>query len=231
MKKLLPLLLLCLSATAQPAGLASAQSHEKIRNAVTEFVQTQTHDLPGEVTIQVGEIDRRLSLPDCSPLETFLPAGAKLSGKTSVGVRCPRSPEQKGWSLFVPVTIKVIVSQLVTSKPLQLGQTLQAEDFISRTGELTQPGILTDPAQAIGKVLKYSLGAGQALKQDMLRNPYAVAQGQIVAVQAGGAGFSIHAEGQALNNAEQGQAVRVKMPAGQVINGTATASGVVEVHP
>jgi flagella basal body P-ring formation protein FlgA len=231
MKKLLPLLFCLLLPDALPAWAEAQQNHEEIRNAVAEFVRSQLRAQSGEVSIQVGEIDRRLSLPECSPLETFLPSGASLAGKTSVGVRCPRSPGQDGWSLFVPVTIRVSSTQLITSRPLQQGQTLRAEDIISRTGELTQPGLLTDPAQAIGKVLKYSLGAGQALKLDMVRAPYSVTQGQTVTVQVVGAGFKLHSEGQALNNAAEGQSVRVRMSSGHVVNGTATADGTVDVRP
>jgi flagella basal body P-ring formation protein FlgA len=231
MRKLLLLLFCLLSTSALPAWAGTQQSHEEISAAVTKFVQSQTRTLSGEVSIQLGEIDPRLSLPACPSLETFLPSGARLAGKTSVGVRCPRSPEQNGWSLFVPVTIRVRITQIISSRPLQQGQTLSAEDITSRMGELTQPGILTDPSQAVGKVLRNSIGAGQALKQDMLRAPYSVTQGQTVAVQVEGAGFRIHSEGQALNNAAEGQSVRVKMPSGQVVSGTAMADGSIEVHP
>jgi flagellar basal body P-ring formation protein FlgA len=231
MQKLLPLLFCLLSSAVLPAWAGTQQSHAEISAAVKEFMQSQTRTLPGEVSIEVGEIDPRLSLPACPSLETFLPSGARLAGKTSVGVRCPRSPEQNGWSLFVPVTIRVRTTQVISNRPLQQGQTLSAKDITSRMGELTQPGILTDPAQAIGKVLRNSISAGQVLKQDMLRDPYSVTQGQTVSVQAEGSGYRVHSEGQALNNAAEGQSVRIKMPSGQVINGTAMPDGSVEIHP
>ncbi|MBI5918062.1 MAG: flagellar basal body P-ring formation protein FlgA [Nitrosomonadales bacterium] len=225
MKKLIALLF-CLIAT--PVWADASQSHAEIRDRVTAFVQEQTQSMQGKVSIKVEEIDRRIALPACPALEVFLPTGARLNGKTSIGVRCNNS---NGWSLYVPVQIKVSVTLLVSAKPLQQGQTLHAEDFVTQEGEMTQPGILTDPAQAIGKILKFGLGAGQVLKQDMLRAPNSVTQGQAVKILVKGNGFTIRSEGQALNNAAEGQSVQVKTASGQIISGMAREGGVVEVQP
>ncbi len=229
MKNIRPLLLSVLLLTTLPAQAATQQSHAEIRAAIESFVRAQTLTLPGQVAIQVGEIDRRLVLPACPTLEAFVPPGGKLLGNSTVGVRCPSA--KKGWRLFVPVQVKVSATLLIANRPLQQGQMLQTDDLASQNGELAQVGMLTDPAQAIGRVLKYSVGAGQVLKQDMLRDPYAVTQGQTIQLQTEGAGFKIRATGQALNNASEGQSVRVKTSSGQVVSGTARADGTVEVLP
>ena len=221
----LPLLLLA----ALPAWADVQQNHAEIRAAVEAFVRAQTSTLPGQVTIKVGEIDRRIVPPACPKLEAFLPPGGHLLGNGTVGIQCPTG--KKGWKLFVPVHVTAIASMLVAGKPLQQGQVLRAEDLASQNGELAQAGILTDPAQAVGKVLKYSIGAGQALKQDMLRAPYAITQGQTVQLRVEGAGFRIHSEGHALNNAAEGQPVRVRTSSDQVVSGTARPDGIVEVRP
>lgn len=205
------------------------QSHADIRAAVEAFVRAQTSDLHGQVTVRTGEIDRRIALPACPEMETFLPPGGRLLGNGTVGVRCPTG--KKGWKLFVPVRVTVTANLLVVNKPLQQGQVLRAEDLSSQSGELTQTGILTDPAQATGKILKSSIGAGQVLKQDMLRAPYAITQGQTVQLHAEGTGFKIHSEGQALNNAAEGQTVRVRTSPDQVVSGTARSDGTVEMRP
>ncbi|MCE9549711.1 MAG: flagellar basal body P-ring formation protein FlgA [Betaproteobacteria bacterium] len=212
-----------------PAWGVPQQSHVEIREIVTAFVHEQTLNLPGQVTINVHEIDRRISLPACPSLEAFLPPGGQLLGNSSVGVRCT-STKQK-WTLFVPVQIKVTVNLLVASSPLQQGHVLRAEDIGNQKSELAQTGILTDPLQAIGKVLKYSVGAGQVLKQDMLRAPYAVKQGQIVQIQVERQGFKIRADGQALNNAAEGQAVQVKTSSNQVVSGIVQSDGAVHIRP
>ena len=221
------ILLLALSAQAVAQAVAQ-QSHAEIHDAIAAFVRAQTRTLPGQVAIKVDEIDRRIARPACPMLETFLPPGSQLLGNSMVGVRCPG---KKGWILFVPVHVKVSVDMLIANKPLQQGQVLHAEDLSSQNGELTQASILIDPAQAIGKVLKYGVGAGQVLRRDMLRAPYAVTQGQVVQLQVEGAGFSVRSEGHALSNAAEGQAVQVKTTSGHVVSGTARPGGIVEIRP
>ncbi len=215
-------------AAVQQNRAAQQQSHAEIRAAAETFVHAQTHTLPGQVTIKVSEIDRRIALPACPALEAFLPPGGQLLGNSSVGVRCTGP---KPWTMFVPVQVKVSASLLIASRPLQQGHVLQDEDIASQSGELTHAGILTNPAQAVGKVLKFGVGAGQVLKQDMLRAPYAVTQGQTVQLHVEGEGFMIHSEGQALGNAAEGQSVQIRTSSGQVVSGVAKSGGMVEVRP
>ena len=119
---------------------------------------------------------------------------------------------------------------MVSSRPLQQGTVISAGDFNTQTGEISQPGIITDEAQIVGKVLKFSISAGHLLKQDMFRLPYAVTQGQSVQVISGGAGFKLRTEGQAMNNAAAGQPAQVKVPSGKVISGIAKSNGIVEIE-
>lgn len=246
MKKLLLMVFLLLQSVSDGAALASGasagvpQNHAQIRNVVAAFVQQQTAALPGKVTYQIDEIDRRIMLPKCAELEAFLPSGSQLIGKTSVGVRCASPPKEEandrpahanGWSIFVPVQIRLNLNLLTSARQLPLGHTLQEQDLASQTTESSQSGGFTDPKQVIGKVLRYSLAAGQVLREDMLRQPYSVTQGQIVQLAAQGNGFSIRSEGVALNNASEGQAVQVRVGSGRVISGVARAGGVVEIVP
>ncbi len=220
---------------------AAAQDHAQIRNIVADFVRQQTAALPGKVTYQVDEIDRRIVLPQCANPEAFLPAGSQLIGKTSVGVRCnPPSRKEEAndrptrtgsWSIFVPVQVRLSLNLLTSARQLPLGHTLQEQDLASQATESSQAGGFTDPKQVIGKVLRYGIAAGQALREDMLRQPYSVTQGQVVTLAVQGNGFSIRGEGVALNNAGEGQAVQVRVGSGRVISGVARAGGVVEIVP
>lgn len=207
--------------------MAPRQSHADIRAVVESFVRTQTQSMPGQVSIRVGEIDRRAVLAACTTLEAFLPPGGHLLGNSTVGVRCTGAAP---WKLFVTVYVKVSANLLIASRPLQLGHVLRAEDLSSQSGELTHAGMLTNPAQAIGKVLKSGIGAGQTLKQDMLRAPYAVTQGQTVQLQVDKQGFRVRAEGQALNNASEGENVQIKTASGRIVTGIARKDGLIEVR-
>jgi len=227
MQNLLISLLALVSLGAASAQAATAQSHAEIRDAVAAFVRTQTQAIPGKVTIQVAEIDRRTVLPACSALETFLPPGAQLNGNSNVGVRCNG---KQSWSLFVQVNVKISVSMLTANKTLQQGQTVRAEDLGSLSSESLQAGTMTDPAQAIGKVMKYGIGAGQILRQDMLRASYSVKQGQTVQLQVLGSGFKVSAEGTALSNAAEGETTSARTSSGQIVSGM-VKGGAIEISP
>lgn len=230
MKKRLLMILLLLPA-ALPAFAAPQQNHQEIRAAITRFVHAQTLSLPGKVDIKVNEIDNRLRLNACPALEVFLPPGGHLLGNGTVGVRCPGSSGSNSWKLFIPVHVTVTTTLLVTSQPLPRGKIMSADDFSGQSGVMTQADMLTDPKQIIGKVLKYSVAAGQSIRQEMLRDPYTVSQGQTVSVVVEGQGFKVRSQGKALNNAAEGQNVQVRTLSGRVISGVAQENGDVAVNP
>jgi flagellar basal body P-ring formation protein FlgA len=227
MKLFLCTLLTAASLTATPAWAVASQNLAQIRDTVAAFVQAQTKAIPGKVSIQVAEMDRRTNLPACPSLQAFLAPGAQLNGNSSVGVRCT---SKYSWSLFVPVTIKISVNMLTANKTLLQGQTLRADDLGSLPSESLQTGTLTDPAQAVGKIMKYSLAAGQILRQDMLRAPYTVKQGQQVQLKVSGSGFKVSAEGQAWNNAAEGETTTARTASGQIVSGV-VRGGTIEVTP
>lgn len=216
------------SMAASAVTMTATQDHEQIRNVAAEFVRQQSASLPGKVTYQVDEIDRRTALPACTKLEAFLPAGSQFIGKTSIGVRCM---ELHGWSIFVQARINVSLKFLVSAKQLSSGHVLQEQDLASQTMEAASSGGLTDPKQAIGKVLRYSIATGQVLREDMLRLPFSVTQGQIVRLIVQGDGFGISSEGAALGNASEGKTVQVRLGSGRVVGGISRANGVVEIGP
>jgi flagella basal body P-ring formation protein FlgA len=227
MKKSLISLISLLCLCTQTTWAAQPQSHALIRDTVTAFVQAQTQAIPGKVSIQVSEIDRRTVLPACPSLEAFMSPGTQLNGNSSVGVRCTA---QQNWTLFVPVNVKISVKMLTANKVLQQGQTLRAEDIGSLSSDTLQAGTLTDPAQAIGKIMKYSLAAGQILRSDMLRAPFTIKQGQSVQLKVLGTGFRVSAEGKALNNAAEGDTTTARTTSGQVVSGI-VKSGAIEITP
>ncbi|OGS90158.1 MAG: flagella basal body P-ring formation protein FlgA [Gallionellales bacterium GWA2_59_43] len=228
MKKLLMLCLLLLqSIVADAAGTMPAQSHQQISKLVATFVQQQTSSLAGKVDYQIEDLDPRISLTPCAKLETFLPGGSQLIGKTSIGVRCA---EQNGWQILVPVRIRITLALLVSTRQLPVGHTLQDQDIARQSIEISRPDGYTDANQIIGKVLRYSIAAGQILRDDMLRPPYSVTQGQIVQTMTRGKGFSIRGEGVAMNNASEGQTVQVRVSSGRTVSGAAR-NGIVEIPP
>lgn len=69
------------------------------------------------------------------------------------------------------------------------------------------------------------LAPGQAIQLNMLRQAWRIKAGQRVQVVANGDGFSVNAEGKALNNAAVAQNARVRMLSGQIVSGIVDPDG------
>jgi flagellar basal body P-ring formation protein FlgA len=203
------------------------QNLTSIRKKVEEFLTVQTAGYPGRVTVTAGAIDNNLKLAKCPVLEVFMPQGSRAWGKTNVGVRC----NAPAWTIYMQATVNVVGQYLVAAAPLAQGRVVDSGDLLFESGDLAQlpPGIFTDPEQAIGRIVNISMNAGTVLRQEMLKASPVVQQGQTVTLITRGKGFSISAEGHALNHATDGQLVRVKVANGQVVSGIARNGGKIEV--
>lgn len=212
--------------------LASAQTMEwqsidSIQSAAQAFAQEKTAHIEGAVNISVASPDKRTKLPKCGNLETTLPSGNHLWGRSSIKVSCA-SPK---WSTYVPVTVKVTGKALVATRSIGGGQVIADQDVDVQEIELTAYpiGLFTRPEQAIGKTTASNIPAGNPLRAEMMRAQLVIRQGQQVVVVANGTSFKVSAEGTAMGNAVAGQIVGVKTKSGQIVKGVATENGVVEV--
>ncbi|HSQ03483.1 MAG TPA: flagellar basal body P-ring formation chaperone FlgA [Burkholderiales bacterium] len=209
---------------------AEQQARAPIKAAVEAYLARETAGLPGRAAYQVGEIDSQLNVPACRALEAFTPAGTRLWGSTTVGVRCNGSFP---WILYVPAEVRVFAEVVHAAGPLAQNQPLTESDLVLQTADLTHlpAGILTDVRSAIGKTVIVSLAAGLPLRGDILRALPVIQQGQAVKLQLQGRGFTVSGEGRALAGAADGQVVPVRVQSGQVVSGLARAGGVVELRP
>ena len=224
----LALQLLCGSTTLCHATVEQAQLGQ-ISGAIEQLLHQQTVGLPGRVSFTIGAIDRNLNLPVCAAPEAFIPAGARVWGNTSVGVRCiGNSP----WTIYVPVSVRVMTGVVVASHSLTQGRALEAADLTLQEVDLglLPAAVITDTGQAIGRVVTVGLAAGQPLRQDLLRAPLVIQQGQSVTLRAQGAGFKVSAVGKALTNAVEGQIAQVRTLTGNTVNGVARLGFIVDVQ-
>jgi len=200
-----------------------------IVKAIENFVVQETRNLPGDIIIKSGVPNSRLTHQPCEHLETFLPAGARMWGKFSVGVRCHGV---NGWILYVPVEIAVITQTVHAAHTISTGKLLLEQDMIMKEIDLTRfsRDVLLDPRQAVGKMTATSLAAGQPIRQIQLRAPHVITRGQKVQLIVTGTGFSVSTEGSALTDAAAGELVQVRNSAGRVISGLAHQDGRVEIR-
>lgn len=204
------------------------QDHEIVRKLADQYLVQQAAGLSGDVQVVVNPIEAHVALARCMNPEPFLPPGSRAWGKTTVGVKCA-APSV--WTIYLSATVKVYSNYAVTTRPILQGQTLGPGDFAMIKGDLTNlpPGIVTDANLAIGASLVRSLMVGMPIRQDSLRSPQVVQQGQTVRLVSTGAGFQVSQEAHALNSALEGQSVQTKTSSGQLVSGIARAGGTVEV--
>ncbi|AOJ88070.1 flagellar biosynthesis protein FlgA [Burkholderia sp. MSMB0856] len=215
------------TAASPPATPAGQQDPDTIRRTALAFLQQQVAGLPGKTTATVATAFPR-GLAACTTLEPFLPTGARLWGRTTVGVRCAG---ERPWTVYLQAKVAVQATYYVAARQITPGEPLTAADLVARDGDLTvlPLAVITDPAQAVGATALARISAGLPLRQDMLKSAASVSAGQTVRVVAAGPGFTISADGSALANAAPGQSVRVRMAAGQIVTAIVKDAGTVEI--
>jgi flagellar basal body P-ring formation protein FlgA len=192
------------------------------------YLQREVAGVQGRAEVKLGQIDPRLTLAPCQQIEPYLPAGAKLWGRSNIGLRCK---EGANWKITVPVEVRVFAQAWVANRPIPAQTIVSKADFSLIETEVTrEPGAPVQDVDAVtGKQLARPMAAGAVLRLDALRAAPVVAVGDAVRVVAVGRGFSIQSEGEAMSSAIEGQTVRVKMDGGRVISGVARPNRVVEL--
>jgi flagella basal body P-ring formation protein FlgA len=197
------------------------------------YLDAETTGLPGRVEVAVGVMDERLRLAPCTHMVPFLPAGARLWGRSMIGVRCQETVAgNPGWSVLVPVEVKVFGQALVATRVLPAGETPASDALELQEIELSRqaPGVLTDLAAVGDAVMARTLAAGQPLRREHLRTRPVIAAGETVKLVASGGGFSVTSYGKALNAGADGQTVRVQADSGRTMTGIARTGKVVEIR-
>lgn len=216
---------------AAPDGAPSSPAHDALAGWVrAEITRGQTASSvatppSSRIEIRVGAPDARMPLAPCDRVEPFLLPGVRLWGNARIGVRCVQGAQ---WSTTLPVVVSVFGPALVARGPMAAGAAVSANDFMVEQRELNRElGIVVgDPATLEGKVLARPIAAGQALKADGLRVPPVFVAGDPIRIRVQAEGFSISAEGVALNPAAEGQQIRVRTEQGRIVTGIVRDRGI-----
>ena len=221
---------LCTAAQQDATAMPADQLLKLVAQTVEQASQQAVQAMPGtRVETEVGQLDPRLRLAPCAVMQPYLPAGTRVWGEIRIGLRCVEGPVR--WNVYVPARVKIFAPALVMIQPQPAGQVLTAQDVKLEETELSaEPGAhLTDATMINGRTLLVALRAGQALRQTHLRQKQWFAAGDTVQLVAKGSGFAISSEGIALAPGIDGQAVRIKIDNGRVIQGQATGLRRVDV--
>jgi flagellar basal body P-ring formation protein FlgA len=215
--------------SADPAGDLGTLSARWLNEAVQAAqAQGAAGSMPLRMEVSVGSLDPRLRLAPCNRVEPYLPIGARLWGRTRLGLRCLDGATR--WNVFLPVTIKAWGPAFVLTGNVPAGTVLTAADAMESEVDWaadTAPVAATAESW-VGLIASRYLLAGQTLRQNMIRAPELFKAGTQVRVVAQGPGFSVTSSGQAITAGAVGQSIRVRMDNGRVISGTVSQDGTIE---
>jgi flagella basal body P-ring formation protein FlgA len=181
-----------------------------IQHAAERFITTQLANGGGQgVTHVTAEpLDARLRLAPCTkPLETALPASARVAARVTVGVSCalPR------WTIYIGVAVETELPVLVLRNAAARGAALTQADVETRT--LRVPGLaatyINSVAQLADRHMRLAAAPGTALTVDVLVADILIKRGQRVTLVANAGGFEVRALGEAVADATPAGRVRV----------------------
>ena len=192
------------------------------------YLDAQAMHLPGDVEITIGEPDSRLALAECARAQPFIPANARLWGKSHVGIRCV---EGATWTAYLPINVRIFTPSPVAAREIARGQILARDDIRLERLEITQwaPGEIASPEQIEGRMATRAIAVAEPLRRNVLKLLPLIVPGDSVQVMFETGTFSVTTEGKALTAAGAGEGVQVALATGKTLWGTANPGKVVQI--
>ncbi|MDH4451431.1 MAG: flagellar basal body P-ring formation chaperone FlgA [Rhodoferax sp.] len=223
--------LLCAGALAQAQEHSGAAVQALAQSWAAQAVARQAAPDGNALRMEasVGALDARVKLALCAAPEVYVPAGARLWGRSRIAVRCTDGMAR--WNVTLPVTVKAMGEAWVLRQPVAAGSTVGDNDVVRAWvdwAEDPQP-VLAQRTAWWGQTATRALPAGQALRQGMVRPAQVFQAGALVKVVAQGPGFQVSSEATALSAGVVGQAARVRMDNGRIASGTVLDTRTVQI--
>lgn len=217
---------------AGAAAVAATQSPDDVRSAAEQALR-QHYAMPGSrVEVHSEPLDLRLHLAACSvPLQALIAQNATARPRMTVRVQCA---QPGGWTVRVPLQLKLFRKVLVTNRPLLRGDGLRGADVRAEERDVTRLGYgyLENLDQVGGRTLTRALASGSVLSPGMLGGRRMVRAGDHVQLVARLDGIEVRADGVALGSGDNGARLRVRNDSsGKVVDAMVSAPGVVIALP
>ena len=234
------------------AGAAVPTPESVARDALLEALAPALAVRGATAVVTVSAPDARRVLEPCNQMTGFLPPGARLAGKTTVGVRCV---DGATWQTFLTASVRVDGPTWQATRALRAGDTIADGDLVLAVAPLTAPDLDAAAALArsgagtgknasssrglasldgrqpapVGRIALRSVPSGRPLTAADVRDEGRVNPGDAVRVIYVGAGFSITSEGHSVGSADPGSTVMIRLAGGTMVNGTLRADRLVEL--
>ena len=220
------------AATSTLAAPPARQSLDKVRS-VAERAVREHYSRPGSrVEVTTEALDLRLRLAPCTqPLRAIISDQAQARSRLTVPVHCS---QPGGWTVRVPVRLKLFRAVLVSSRALLRGDGISAMDVHAEERDVTRLGYgyLENFQQIAGRSLARAVARGTVLNPGTLGGRRMVRAGDHVQLLAQLDGIEVRAEGVALGSGDNGARLRVRnADSGRVVDAMVSAPGVVVALP
>lgn len=223
-------LVLLLALITLDLAASEIQSHGSITDAARQHILDRSSDYPSPPEVTVGRLDSRLRLAACEqPLESYVPQGRRRMGKITVGIRCNGLHP---WSMFVPVTVKIMTQVVVARGSLPRGAIIGEGDIGLEQRDISRlhRGYLEDKKAVLGKKLRQRMRQHQVITPSQLDTPYAIKRNNRVTILASSKTLKIRVAGKALQNGSVGELIRVRNESSKKeLDARVIAPGIVEV--
>lgn len=215
-----------------PVRAADTQSLDSLRAAAEQGVRSHFAQPGSRIEVSTEPLDLRLQLAACDqPLRAIISDQAQARSRMTVPVQCPQAG---GWTVRVPVRLKLFRNVLVSTHALLRGDGIGAADVRSEERDVTRLGYgyIENFQQIAGRSLSRAVARGSVLTPGTLGGRRMVRAGDHVQVLARLDGIEVRADGVALGSGDNGARLRVRnASSGRVVDARVSAPGVVVALP
>lgn len=220
------------AAAASTVAGPAMQPLENVRTAAEQAVRDHYAQPGGRIEVTTEPLNTRLKLAACTqPLRAMISDQAQARSRMTVPVHCS---EPGGWTVRVPVRLKLFRTVLVSSRALLRGDGISAADVRAEERDVTRLGYgyLENFQQIAGRSLSRAVASGTVLNPGTLGGRRMVRAGDHVQLLARLGGIEVRAEGVALGSGDNGARLRVRNEnSGRVVDAMVSAPGVVMALP
>lgn len=203
-----------------------------LQNEVHAWIEHQllTQTSTARYHIQVHPLQDGLRLAACSiPLEIQQHGRNELHGRVNLRVACA----QAEWFIYVSAEIALWVPVVVARATLARNTQLDAQVLEVQEMEVSRlrGQYFTQIAEVEGRRLRTRVQQGSVLTSQQVLAGYAIQRGDQVTIHAIGANLQVRMQGEALDNGQIGDQVRVRnQQSGRIIRAQVVRRGGVEVY-
>lgn len=150
------------------------------------------------------------ALPSCKQrVKATSDGGTSLAGRHRIEITCP---DQPGWVIKVNSKVDVFLSAVFANQLIERGHTITADQLELQELKASRAtrDFFTSVDEAVGMGAKRRIRPDQLITSRLLTMPFLVRRGQQVAITARKDGIAASTLGEALEDGQEGDVVRVR---------------------